>query len=86
MTRLFHPFLALIASSSDRELARYIEYLKAENKILRARIPRQVHTKPAERKRLLKLGNVLGKATEELISIITPSTCYQWGRDESDEP
>lgn len=49
MTRLFHPFLALIASSSDRELARYIEYLKEENKILRARIPGQVHTKPAER-------------------------------------
>ena len=62
MTRLFHPFLALIASSTDRELARYIEYLKEENKILRARIPGQVHTKPAERKRLLKLGKVLGES------------------------
>ena len=86
MTRLFHPFLALIASSTDRELARYIEYLKEENKILRARIPGQVHTKPEERKRLLKLGKVLGKAIEELISIVTPSTFYRWVRDESDEP
>lgn len=86
MTRLFHPFLALIASSTDRELARYIEYLKAENKILRARIPRQVHTKPAERKRLLKLGKVLGKAIEELIGIVTPVTFYRRVRDESDEP
>lgn len=86
MTRLFHPFLALIASSTDRELARYIEYLKEENKILRARIPGQVHTKPAERKRLLKLGKILGKAIEELISIVTPSTFYRWVRDESDEP
>jgi len=86
MTRLFHPFLALIASSTDRELARYIEYLKAENKILRARIPGQVHTKPAERKQLLRLGKVLGKAIEELISIVTPATFYRWIRDEPDEP
>ncbi|MGB4737609.1 MAG: hypothetical protein WBH50_05435, partial [Fuerstiella sp.] len=83
MTRLFHPFLA---SSTDRELARYVEYLKAENKILRARIPGQVHTKPAERKQLLKLGKVLGKAIEELIGIVTPATFYRWVRDESDEP
>ena len=38
--------------STDRELARHIEYFKAENKILRARIPGQVHSKPAERKQL----------------------------------
>ena len=86
MTRLFHPFLALIASSTDRALARYIEYLKAENKILRARIPGQVHTKPAERKQLLKLGKIIGKAIEELISIVTPATFYRWVRDESEEP
>ena len=86
MTKLFHPFLALIASSTDRELARYIEYLKEENKILRARIPGQVHTKPEERKRLLKLGKVLGKAIEELITIVKPATFYRWIRDQSDEP
>ena len=86
MTRLFHPFLALIASSTDRELARYIEYLKEENKILRAPIPGQVHTKPEERKRLLKLGKELGKAIEELITIVKPATFYRWIRDESEEP
>ena len=59
MTRLFHLFLALIASSSDRELARCIEYLKAVNKTLQARIPGQVHTKLAEYKRLLKLGKTI---------------------------
>ncbi|APZ93370.1 integrase core domain-containing protein [Fuerstiella marisgermanici] len=86
MTRLFHPLLALIASASDRELARYIEYLKEENKILRARIPGQVHTKPEERKRLLKLGKALGKAIEELITIVKPATFYRWIRDQSEEP
>jgi hypothetical protein len=28
----------MIASSTDRELAKYVQYLKEENKILRARI------------------------------------------------
>lgn len=36
MARLFHPFLPIIASSTDRKLARQIVYLKDENKILRA--------------------------------------------------
>jgi putative transposase len=71
----------LIASATDKELARYIEYLKEENKILRARIPGQIHTRVEERERLLKLGRPLGKAIEELISIVTPSTFYRWCRE-----
>ena len=39
MIRIFHPLLALIASATNNELAKYVEYLKEENKILRARIP-----------------------------------------------
>jgi hypothetical protein len=31
MTRIFHPLLALIASATDSELAKYVEYLKHEN-------------------------------------------------------
>jgi hypothetical protein len=41
MPKIFHPLLALIASATDRELEKYVEYLKEENKILRARIPGQ---------------------------------------------
>ena len=80
--KLFHPLLALIASATDRELAKYVDYLKAENKILRARIPGQIHTRPAERERLLKFGKVLGKAIEELMTIVSPATFYRWVRDE----
>ena len=69
MPRIFHPLLALIASATDRELARYVEFLKEENKILRARIPGEIHTKPEERKRLIKYGKALGRAIEELISM-----------------
>jgi putative transposase len=38
MNTIFHPLLALIASSTNNELAKYVEYLKHENKILRARL------------------------------------------------
>ena len=61
MSRIFHPLLALIASATDRQLAKYVEYLKHENKILRARIPGQVHTRQHERERLLKYGKAIGR-------------------------
>ena len=60
--KIFHPLLALIASSTNNELAKYVEYLKHENKILRSRIPGQIHTTPEERKTLLKYGKPLGQA------------------------
>ena len=79
--KIFHPLLALIASASNNELAKYVEFLKAENKILRARVPGQIHTKPDERSRLIKLGKALGQAIEELITLVAPSTFYRWCRE-----
>ncbi len=81
--KIFHPLLALIASASNNELAKYVEFLKEENKILRSLIPGQVHTKPDERSRLIKLGKALGQAIEELITLVAPSTFYRWCRDEN---
>ncbi len=86
MSRIYHPLLALIASATNNELAKYVEYLKEENKILRARIPGQVHTKRHERERLLKFGKVLGRAIEELITIVSPSTFYRWIREAEGRP
>jgi hypothetical protein len=77
MAKIFHPMLALIASVTDRELAKFVEYLKEENKILRARIPAQIHTKPSAREQLIKFGKGLGRAIEELITIVSPSTFYR---------
>ena len=37
--KLFHPFVALIASATEHELAKYVQYLKEENKIRRAAFP-----------------------------------------------
>ncbi len=82
MSKIFHPLLALIASAGQNELAKYVEYLKHENKILRARLPKQVHTTYEERQTLLKYGKGLGRAIEELITIVTPTSFYNWVRNE----
>lgn len=82
MAKFFHPLLALIASGTDRELAKYVQFLKEENKILRNRVKGEIHTKPEERQRLLEFGKALGRAIEELITIVSPSTFYRWMRDE----
>ena len=82
MSKIFHPLLALIASATDSELAKYVEYLKHENKILRDRLPKQVHTTTEERQTLLKYGKAVGRAIEELISIVSPRTFYRWVREE----
>ena len=82
MSKIFHPLLALIASATDKELAKYCEYLKHENKILRARLPKQVHTTVEERKTLLKYGKVIGRAIEEPITVVSPATFYRWVREE----
>ena len=54
-----------------------------ENKLPRARLPKQVHTTQEERKTLLKFGKAIGRAIEELISIVSPNTFYRWVREET---
>ncbi|QDT28770.1 hypothetical protein Enr10x_41160 [Gimesia panareensis] len=82
MIQLFHPLLTLIATASDSLLANYVLYLKNENRILRDRAPGEIHTKPHESAQLLKYGKPLGKAINELITIITPGTFHHWVREE----
>ncbi|QDT89809.1 hypothetical protein Pan161_14420 [Gimesia algae] len=60
MIQLFHPLLTLIATASDSLLAKFVLYLKNENRILRDRTPGAIHTKPHERAQLLKYGKPLG--------------------------
>lgn len=83
MRRFFHPLLALIAAATDSELARYVEYLKYENQILRKRLPKQIHTTAEERQTLLKFGKAVGKAISELMTIVSPATFMRWVREEA---
>jgi hypothetical protein len=37
-----------------------------------------MHTRRAERERFLKLGKLIGRAIEELMTIVSPATYYRW--------
>jgi putative transposase len=81
MLRLLQPLFALLTSSSDRELARMVEYLKAENRVLRDKLPRRITVTPAERARLVKSGRALGGVLKDLITIVSPRTFARWVAD-----
>jgi len=78
MIRLFHAFVLLLAKATDRELARMVEFLKAENRILRSKLPKVIRVTQGERRRLVSLGKKLGTAIRDLISIVTPRTFARW--------
>ncbi len=42
MKNLYHRLLLLIASATQKELARHVRYLKVENEILRSKLPARV--------------------------------------------
>jgi hypothetical protein len=53
-------------------LTRQLQYLKAENQILRSRLPKKLSVTAQERQTLLRYGAPPGAAIKELISIVTP--------------
>jgi len=68
------PLLMLLARATEKDLVLYIEYLKAENRILRNKLPKRINVTPAERAKLVKLGVRLGSAIKDLITIVHPRT------------
>jgi putative transposase len=81
MGRLFHPLLFLLAKCTRHQLIRQIEFLNAENQMLRAHLKtHHVYLSPEERSRLLELGRALGPAIKEIISIVTYETFVRWAR------
>ena len=68
MERPCQPLLFFLARCSRNQLIRQIEFLKAENEILRKRVPKKtIHLKPDERARLIKLGQAVGPPIRQLI-------------------
>ena len=65
-------------------LLRQIAYLKAENRVLRSRLPKSVQTTPAERSLLVRLGSPLGSAIREIVGIVHYKTLLRWVREERD--
>jgi hypothetical protein len=68
MAKLLPPLFFLLAHATDKSLAKYLEYLKIENRILRNKLPRRITITPSERAKLVKHGKPLGKAIKDLIS------------------
>ena len=85
MGRLLQPLLVYLSVATDRELARQVQYLKEENRVLRSRLPERITVTPQERRRLIKYGKGLGAAIKELITIVTPRTFARWMSGESKE-
>ena len=83
MKNLYHRLLLLIAGSTQKQLAAQIQYLKAENEVLRARLPKHIRTTAQERSRLIKFGKKLGEAIQEIVTIVSPNTLKQWIRNAS---
>lgn len=78
MTTIWKGFLLLLAKATDCELAKMVEFLKAENQILRSKLPKRVDVTPAEKQKLIKLGKPLGTKIRELISIVCMRTFQRW--------
>jgi transposase InsO family protein len=73
--------LAYVTGSVDENLLLRIEYLVAENRILRDQIQGRVQLSDAERQTLAEIGAKLGKqALEEVATIVQPDTILGWNR------
>ena len=73
--------LAAVSGELDIDLARQIDFLKAENRILKKQIKGRLRPKDEERRRLAELGKPLGrKILAELTTIVTPETILRWHR------
>jgi len=81
MRNIYRSLLLLIAGATQKELARQVRYLKLENEILRGKLPARVPVTPQERNRLVRFGSKLGRALDELVTIVHPGTLRRWIRE-----
>jgi len=80
MTKTLHPLLYLLAQATEKDLVMQIEYLQAENRILRSKLPKRIAVTTAK---LVRLGVRLGSAIKELITIVHPRTFARWASGET---
>lgn len=86
MLRLVEPLFLHFLAATNNDLARQVQYLRAENRILRSKLPKRVTINPSERERLLRFGRLLGPAIRCLISIVSYQTFRKWCRGPKHAP
>lgn len=82
MPRFMHPLLLMLVSFANQELARVVEYLLAENRCLRSKLPKRIEVTPAEQVKLVKLGKPLGSKLKDIISIVSWRSFLRWANEE----
>ncbi|MCA9215226.1 MAG: integrase core domain-containing protein [Planctomycetales bacterium] len=85
MANIVHPLLTLLASLTRQELAQQVRYLKAENEILRSRLPSRITLDNRERNTLVKHGKKLGGKIKDVMTIVSYSTFRRWVRKIEDD-
>jgi putative transposase len=78
MTRLLQPLFALFTAASDSQLRQMVEYLQAENEILRSKLPDRITLTAREKTRLIKFGSAVGSAIKNLVTIVSYRTFCRW--------
>ena len=83
MTPVLQFLLLVFSGWVNREQQKVVEYLKAENRVLRSKLgKRQIRFTDAERRRLALAGKALGRRVlRELDGIVTPDTTLRWHRE-----
>ena len=78
---IYTSLMLVIAGSTQKELARQVSYLKAENQILRSRLPDRISLTQREKNRLVRFAKNLGSALNEIATIVHPATIRRWIRE-----
>ena len=87
MANIVHPLLTLLASLTRQELAQQIRFLKAENEILRSKLPGRVTLDNRERNMSVKHGEKPSGKIKDVMTIVSYSTFRRWVRKmEEDTP
>ena len=68
---------------TDRELARQLQFMKIQNRLLRSKLPARIPVSAREKAQLVKAGRPLGSvALKELLTLVSLRTFYRWASGE----